>query len=339
MTRELAKIPPRKLSRTGRPQLPATISNAGEKAGRRFIEFFTANIRNRNTRLAYARAVGPFFEWCEQRGRELHQIDPVMVAAYIEKLSVSPSRNHTQKTRDVFLKKPTVKQNLAAIRRLFDYLVTGGVIPFNPASSVRGPKYRIKKGSTPVLNLQEIKDLFASINTKTLVGLRDRALFAVMFYTFGRVGAVVDMRVEDFYQQGRRWFVRLHEKGGKQHTLEVHHKLQEYLDPYLDAAKLWDQPKTPLFRSVDRSRRLTDEPLNRKKAWTMIKRRAKAASLSTTTTCHTFRGSGITEYLREGGKVEHAQAIAAHESPRTTKLYDRTDEEVTLDEIERIPAV
>ncbi len=116
-----------------------------------------------------------------------------------------------------------------------------------------------------------------------------------MFYTFGRVGAVVDMRVEDYYQQGRRWFVRLHEKGGKEHTLEVHHKLQEYLDPYLDAAKLWDQPKTPLFPSVDRSRRLTDEPLNRKKAWTMIKRRAKAAGLSTTTTCHTFRGSGITE--------------------------------------------
>ena len=319
--------------------MPATIVNAGEKAGRRFIEFFTANIRNRNTRLAYARAVGPFFEWCEQHGRELHEIDPVMVAAYIEQLATTPSRNRTQKNRDVFLKKPTVKQNLAAIRALFDYLVTGAIIPFNPASSVRGPKYRTKKGLTPVLNLEEIKDLFASINIKTIVGLRDRALFATMFYTFGRVGAVVDMRVEDYYQQGRRWFVRLHEKGGKQHTLEVHHKLQEYLDPYLDAAKLWEQPKSPLFRSVDRSRRLTDQALDRRKAWKMIKRRARGAGLSTTTTCHTFRGSGITEYLRQGGKVEHAQAIADHESLRTTKLYDRRDEEITLDEIERIPAV
>jgi len=131
MTRELAKIPPRKLSRTGRPQLPTTIAKAGEKAGHRFIEFFTANIRNRNTRLAYARAVGPFFEWCEELGRELDQIDSVMVAAYIEQLATTPSRNRTQKNRDVFLKKPTIKQNLAAIRALFDYLVTGGVIPFN----------------------------------------------------------------------------------------------------------------------------------------------------------------------------------------------------------------
>ena len=338
MSAQLVPIGPRKLTKTGRPPVPAVIAAAGEKASRRFLEFFTAEIRNRNTRLAYARAVSPFLDWCEDRSRELDQIDPVMVAAYIEQLAVTPSRNPRLKSRE-FLSKPTVKQNLAAIRGLFDYLVTGGVLPFNPASSVRGPKYTIKHGKTPVLNVEEIRLLFASIDTTKLVGLRDRALIAVMFYTFARVGAVVAMRVDDYYQQGKRWFVRLHEKGGKHHTLMAHHKLQEYLDAYIEASGLGQKPKSPLFPALYRRKTLTDEPLPRHKAWAMIKRRSKAAGLSTTTSPHSWRGSGITEYLRNGGTLETAQEIAAHESSRTTKLYDRSQGEITLDEIERIPAV
>jgi site-specific recombinase XerD len=338
MPGKLTRIGPRKLTKTGRPPVPAVIAAAGEKASRRFLEFFAAEIRNRNTRLAYARAVSPFLDWCEARGRELHEIDPVMVAAYIEQLAVTPSRNPRVKT-EVVLSKPTIKQNLAAIRGLFDYLVTGGVIPFNPASSVRGPKYSIKRGKTPVLNVEEIRGLFRSIDATKLVGLRDRALIAVMFYTFARVGAVVSMRVDDYYQQGKRWFVRLHEKGGKHHTLEAHHKLQEYLDAYLEAAGLWQKKKSPLFPALYHRQVLSDEPLPRHKAWEMIKRRSKAAGLSTTTSPHSWRGSGITEYLRNGGSIETAQEIAAHESSRTTKLYDRSQSEITLDEIERIPAV
>ena len=331
--RKLVKYEPRKLSKTGRPIVPAVIAAAGERAGRRFLEFFTAEIRNRNTRLAYGRAVLPFLEWCEARGRELHQVDPVMVAAYIEDLGqrVNP-RIATPFSR------PTVKQHLAAIRRLFDYLVTGGILPFNPAASVRGPKYKIKRGKTPVLNAQEITLFLHSIDTGTLVGLRDRALIGTMLYTFARVSAVVAMRVEDYHQEGTRWSVRLHEKGGKMHKVEAHHRLQEYLHAYLEAAGIWKQKRTPLFRSIDRYRRLTDNPMDRVDVWAMVKRRQKAAGLSPTGSCHTWRGSGITEYLRNGGNLEAAQQIAAHESSRTTKLYDRTDEEVTLDEIEKIPA-
>ncbi len=190
-----------------------------------------------------------------------------------------------------------------------------------------------------MLNVEEIRSLFAAIDTTKLVGLRDRALIAVMFYTFARIGAVVSMRVEDYYQQGKRWFVRLHEKGGKHHTLEAHHKLQEYLDAYLEATELWQKKKSPLFPTLYRRQTLSEEPLPRHKAWQMIKRRAKAAGLSTTTSPHSWRGSGITEYLRNGGTLETAQKIAAHESSRTTKLYDRSQGEITLDEIERIPAV
>ena len=234
MSAQIVPIGPRKLTKTGRPSVPALIAAGGEKASRRFLEFFTAEIRNRNTRLAYVRAVSAV-SGLVRRPRPRASPDRSGDGGRLHRAAaVTPSRNPRVKTTE-FLSKPTVKQNLAAIRGLFDYLVTGGVLPFNPASSVRGPKYTIKHGKTPVLNVEEIRLLFASIDTTKLVGLRDRALIAVMFYTFARVGAVVSMRVDDYYQQGKRWFVRLHEKGGKHHTLMAHHKLQEYLDAYIEA--------------------------------------------------------------------------------------------------------
>jgi integrase len=119
------------------------------------------------------------------------------------------------------LAKPSVKQHLAAIRMLCDYLVTGGVLRYNPASSVRGPKYVTKRGKTPVLDDDQIIALLGSIPVKNddgspdVLGLRDRALIAVMVFDFARVGAVVAMNLEDYYQQGKRWWLRLHEKGGK----------------------------------------------------------------------------------------------------------------------------
>jgi integrase len=170
-----------------------------------------------------------------------------------------------------------------------------------------------------------------------VVGLRDRALISVMVFTFARVGAVVDMRVEDFYPQGKRWWVRLHEKGGKRHEMPAHHTLEEYLDAYLDAAGLRDSGKSPLFRSaVWHSGTLTENAMHRIDAWRMIQRRAAALGLKGRITCHTFRATGITAYLDAGGTLEQAQRMAAHESPRTTKLYDRTGDAITLDEVERI---
>jgi len=323
MNADLVPSSSRQLIPTGLSALPATISAAGENASRRFIEFFTANIRNPNTRAAYARAVRSFFDWCEEHGRELHEIDPVTVAAYIEQLGRERS-------------KPTVKQHLAAVRMLFDYLVIGQIVPFNPAAAVRGPKHVVKKGKTPVLRADEARALLDSINTSSISGLRDRALIAVMVYSFSRVGAVVGMKVEDYYRQGKRWWLRLHEKGGKRHDVPAHHNAEEYLDAYLEAAGIWNEKKGPLFRSLDRRRRLTERPLHRVEVYMMIKRRAAAAGLPETINCHTFRATGITAYLENGGTIENAQAIAAHESPRTTKLYDRTSDEITLDEVERI---
>jgi len=302
--------------------LPAVIARAGKEASQRFIEFFTANIRNPNTRAAYAQAVGQFCQWCEAAGLELTSLSPVVMAAYIERLRGR-------------LADPSVKQHLAAIRMLFDYLVIGQVIPMNPASSVRGPKHVVKKGKTPVLSADEARQLLDSIDTSTLIGLRDRALVATMCFSFARVSATVGMNVANFYPQGKRYWIRLHEKGGKFHEVPAHHKAEEYLDAYITTAGIAGQDKQPLFRSA-RQGILTDRRLSRNDVLRMIKRRALAAGLPLSTCCHTFRGTGITAYLENGGTIEHAQAIAAHESPRTTKLYDRTSDTITLDEVERI---
>jgi site-specific recombinase XerD len=104
---------------------------------------------------------------------------------------------------------------LAAIRKLFDYLTTSGILEFNPASSVRGPKYVVRRGKMPVLSAEEAHKLLDSIEITTLIGLRDRALIGRMVYSFARVGATVTMRVGDYFQHRKRLWLRLHEKGGK----------------------------------------------------------------------------------------------------------------------------
>ena len=305
--------------------VPAIIAEAGETAARRFLEFFAATIRNRNTRMAYYRAVRHFFAWSEhhQLGG-LDDIEPLHIAAYVEQLQG-------------IMAKPSVKQHLAAIRMLFDWLVTGQVLATNPAHAVRGPKHVVKRGKTPVLTAEQAREMLDSIDTSTLIGLRDRALIGVMTYAFARIGAVVAMRVEDYFANGKRWWVRLHEKGGKQHEMPAHHKLEVFIDDYLEAAGIADAGRSPLFRAaMGRAGTLSLRPVNRVDAYRMLQRRALKAGLPVLISCHTFRATGITAYLEAGGSLENAQAMAAHESPRTTKLYDRTGDDITLEEVERI---
>ena len=206
------------------------------------------------------------------RGLWLTAVAPLHVAAYIRTYPGSA---------------PTVKQHLAAIRMLGDWLVVSQVLPVNPAAAVRGPKHVVTTGATPVLSPAEARRLLEEIDTGTLAGLRDRALVSVMRYSVARVSAVSAMRRQDYFRQERRGWLRLHEKGGKRHDVPAHH-------------------------------------------------RAAAADLPPSTCCHTFRATGITAYLSNGGTLEHAQQIAGHASPKTTKLYDRTADTITVDEIERI---
>lgn len=303
------------------PRLFAPDANAA----RRFIEFFTANIRNANTRKAYTRAAVEFAAWCENhRLNSLQNIEPLHIAAYVESLCNRMAA-------------PSVKVHLAGIRMLFDWLVLGQVIGVNPASSVRGPKYTARKGKTPTLSAVEARQLLDSIDTSTALGLRDRALLALMVYSFARVGAALKMRIEDVYQQHRRTWVRLHEKGGKRHEMPCHHNLEAYLQAYLAESSVAIDRKGPLFRTaVRRSGRLSDRPMTQADAYRMIRRRALAAGIHTKIGNHSFRATGITEYLKNGGKLEIAQQMANHESARTTGLYDRRDGALSYDEVERI---
>ena len=219
---------------------------------------------------------------------------------------------------------------------VFDFLVVRQVVPSNPASSVRGPKYVIKRGKTPVLTAQEARKLLDSIDTSKIAGVRDRAIIGVMIFTFARVGAVVGMNVEDYYQNGRRSRLRLHEKGGKHHVVPAHHLVERFLDEYIEASGR-RQPSQCLFPAAGgRGRLLSERRLTRNDALRMIKRRARKAGIGTNIGAHSFRATGITIFRSHGGTLERAQQIAAHADPKTTRLYDRSEDPLTLDEIERI---
>ncbi len=304
---------------------PPSLFSARPDARKRARDFFSSHIRNKNTRRAYMEAVRQFSAFCAERGiADLCLVEPVHVAAFVE----DQLREHS---------KPTVKQRLAALRTLFDWMVVGQVLAVNPAHAVRGPRHTQKKGKTPVLNVDEARALIDAIDTASLPGLRDRALIALMVYTFARVGAAVAMKVEDYFVQGRRGWVRLHEKGGKEHEMPTHHNLDRYLEEYIEAAGVAQDRKGPLFRTTrGRTGELTGNSLLQSDVWRMIRRRAAAAGIETEIGCHTFRATGITAYLKNGGKLEIAQQMAAHESARTTGLYDRRSDEISLDEVERI---
>ena len=220
---------------------------------------------------------------------------------------------------------PGVKQQLAAVRMLFDWLITGQVVPTNPAASVRGPKYVVKTGKTPVLDGNEWRKLLDAIPTDTVRDLRDRALIATLTYSFARIGAALKMKVEDLRPQGTGWQLHLHEKGGKEHKMPCHHALAEMLHAYIAAGGIAEDRKGWLFRTSPRHNAavLTEQPMDQKDAWRMIRRRAAAAGIAAPIGNHSFRATGITNFLENGGSLENAQDMAAHASPRTTRLYDR----------------
>jgi len=324
---------PKTQALTKRPEvpvaLPALLERAGPNAQEHFLEYFAVRIRNKNTRTAYMHAVGRFLNWCEGRNiGDLREITPMAVAAYIEQHPGSA---------------PTVKQHLAALRMCFDWLVTAHVLERNPAHSVKGPSHSVKKGKTPVLTAEETKRLLESIElvrkdgSPCPLGLRDRALIGLMVHSFARISAALGMHVEDFFaERGLKWF-RLHEKGGKRHEVPAHHKAVEFLEAYLAFAGISGARGTPLFRAVARNQReYTDRRLTASVVWRMIGRRALVVGLPAGVCCHTFRATGITAYLQGGGSLENAQQIAGHAEPQTTKLYDRRNDELTADEIERI---
>jgi len=329
---ELVLAPQNKVVAILGHEVPAVLQYAGQEVLKAFGTFFTDQIRNKNTRDAYLRNTTSFFEWCELKGLAFADIESFHISAYVEHLLLQKSPS-------------TVKQHLASIKMLFDWLVTNQQVPRNPAAAVRGPKLVQRRGKTPVLFKEGAKDFFDSFEIRAsekgrelnITELRDRAFCAVMTYAMARVDSVCRMTVGDYYPNGKTWWLRFHGKGGVFHEMPANHKLIEYLDAYIEAAGIGEERKEPLFRSARRTKDgLTDRAICRNGAWQMVKRRAKHAGIQMNISNHSFRGTGITNYLQNGGQLTKAQDMAAHADPRTTRLYDHSGDEVNLDEVERI---
>lgn len=328
MVESLPALPPRdaqRLETLGLPGLPALISKTGAKGARAFLDFFAASIENDNTRKAYLKAVCDFLEQCETTGiKELAHLQPFMVGAYMKKLELDGAS------------KPSRKLKLAGIRRFFDHLVMRQVIETNPALSVRGPKLKITKGKTKPLTLEELQQLLAAIDRSTLVGKRDFAWFATAMGTWCRVSALAKLKVSDYSHSGKRSFLSVQEKGGNEDRMPVHHKAQEALDELIATVGLGGQKEAPIFQSVDREGRYTGRPLSRHRVFEMVRRRARQAGITKDISCHSFRATGITEFLKAGGRLDRAQRRAHHADSRTTKVYDHSDEDVSLEDIELV---
>jgi len=308
---------------------PPAVFLPNDCAAERFFGFFTADNRNENTRRAYYKAACRFSGWCAGRGlTSLANVKPPHVAAYIEWLGKPEPEGQG-------LSKPTVKQHLAALRMLFDWLVVGHILDTNPAHAVRGPKYSQKNGRTPILDREEARALLAAIDTTSITGLRDRALIGIMIYTFARVGAVLRMKVEDYFSQGRRGWVRLHERGGKGVEAPCIPKLEAYLDEYLAAAGIADDTEGPLFRTTGRSTG-TPHRLTQQDAYRLIQRHAQRAGIKTRIGNHSMRATGITDYLKSDGSLSEARKMANHADTRTTQLYDPHSGSASLDEYGKV---
>ena len=308
------------------PLAPILIQEAGPREKERFWEAFL-NKANPHTRRAYLQACMKFLDWCHAQGvTDLKEIRPILVASYREVLI----RRHAT---------ASVKLALSAIRKLFDHLVTGHVVAFNPAASVENPRESISEGKTPILPSEIVGTFLASFDTSHQVGLRDRALIGIMLFSFARVGAATSMKVKDYFNDGKNWYFRLHEKNGKQLTIPAHHQAQDYLDAYLNAAGMGADREGFLFRSSTGSRdrnQLTTKAFSPKQALKMVKRRCKDAGLPEEFCCHSFRGTACTNYLDNGGDLETARVMMGHAHSKTTRLYNRQNQDVKREEVYRI---
>jgi site-specific recombinase XerD len=302
--------------------LPPIVADAGETAGRATLEFFTARIPNAHTRRAYGRAVFAFCAWCQAQGVSLRALDAPAVSSYLDGLQVSAA---------------SVKLTASAIRHWLDFLTQRGVLTHNPALSVRTARLVVTEGKTPVLEREEARTLFASLEGGGLLELRDRAMFAVMLFGFVRVGALCKMTVRDFEDESATAFLVLHEKGGKERRIPCHHQTREYLRAYVALAGFEPRAKVPLFQSAPgRSPKLSGKAIAPGKVWDAVKRRCKAAGLPSSISDHSFRATGITLHQENGGRLEDAQTLAGHADARTTRLYVRTQRKVAQAEVERV---
>ena len=304
-------------------ELPAVIAEAGGNARYAYEEFFEGLIANEHTRRAYRRAVDRFLAHVNDLGLSLGQVTPKLVRAYLDKLPLAVASQ---------------KLHLAALRNFFDVAVTRHAVMLNPAASVRAKKLKVVEGKTPHITVEQAEKLLRSINATTLVGKRDLAVIATLVYTGARVGAVARLRLADFYDGGDQHYLRFDEKGGKSREIPVRHDLQGYLKDYLGTAGIaGEKPDAAIFRTaVHRTGRLSLNAVDGIDLCRMVKRRLHDARLPARISPHSFRVTVATDLLSQDMPLDQVQYLLGHADPRTTRLYDRRQQKVSRNIVERI---
>ena len=251
-----------------------------------------------------------FLAFCSERQLELEGVKAYHVGAWLDQHSGSKS---------------TQRQHLAAIRLLFDHLMMRGVVEYNPAARARPPRLVRESSPTPVFEEAEMVTFLDSIKLNSEKDIRDKAIFCVLLYSWCRVSALISLTVGDYYERaGQRW-LRFQEKRGKEHEVPVHSKAREAIDLWLEASGLSSNPVAPLFPAFGKDRETLElKHLDRRSILKLVEKRANASGIIKRVCCHSFRATGITEYMNSGGIIEIAQQIAGHKSSSTTRIYDRS---------------
>ena len=302
-------------------KLPALVESAGSNARFAYEEFIYGKIRNASTRKNYSHAIRKFLSFSGQRGRKLSGIMPRDVGEFID------SMPHSDATKKLYL---------SALRHFFDVLVQRHVTLLNPAASVRGPRLKVVEGKTPEIGIENARKLLDSLDIGTLVGLRDRAIIAVMIYTAARVSAVSKMNVRDFYDVGNQYCLRLGEKGGKSREIPCRHDLQLFIEQYLSRIESHSKCSPLFLTAIGKTDRLSDRRMSSGDISRMVKRKCRQAHMPPAFSPHSFRVTTITDLLNQGVPLEDVQHLAGHADPRTTRLYDRRSRQVTRNIVERI---
>jgi integrase/recombinase XerD len=302
--------------------LPVTPESNRDKIAETLLEILGARLRNPNTRSAYRVAWRAFLDFCSKRQLELEVVKAYHVGAWLDQHTGSRS---------------TQRQHLAAVRLLFDHLMMRGVVEYNPAARAKPPRLVRETSHTPVFEEAEIVSFLDSINANSVKDIRDKAIFCVLLYSWCRVSALVNLTVADYYERaGQRW-LRFQEKRGKEHEVPVHSKAKEAIDLWLAASCLTSSPSAPLFPAFGKNGETIElKHLDRRSILKLVEKRASASGITKRVCCHSFRATGITEYMNSGGIIEIAQQIAGHKSSSTTRIYDRSRDRLTIQEIERV---
>jgi integrase/recombinase XerD len=309
--------------------IPDARESRRQKTADTLLNILEGRIRNKNTRSAYKTAWRSFFAFSSEYKLELDRVKPYHVGMWLKR---HPGGVSTQ------------RQHLAAVRLLFDHLLEEGVVDINPAARAKPPRLQRERSDTPAFEHEELKAFLGAINLDSLRGIRDKALFSVLAYSWARVSALVGLKVQDYYtRKGGRW-LRLEEKRGKIHEVPVHSKAREAIDQWLEASGIASNSDAPLFPAFAKDKKTFARDkkthqlrhLDRTGVWQLVQTRARACGIKKRVCPHSFRATGITEYMSVGGTLEIAQRIAGHSQLSTTKIYDRSGDRLTIAEIERV---